>query len=156
MRSDLNPIGPHIGMFFRHDHCSYRRDIGKSPSKLDSKSQKQRKKPVGPNNFYMKRLSDMRSASVTLKIHVYRSDTKSRERNIGGDVMIHLYLWRATLTFLLCVTPLDKNVRHRSLPTSDTMACVPFPTFDIPGNSQNWDHTPNWPVLLSRKSISHT
>jgi hypothetical protein len=26
--------------------------------KLDSKSQKQRKKPVGPNDFYMKRLSD--------------------------------------------------------------------------------------------------
>jgi hypothetical protein len=29
-------------------------------SKLDSKSEKQRKKPVGPNSFYMKRLSDTR------------------------------------------------------------------------------------------------
>jgi hypothetical protein len=28
--------------------------------------------------------------SVTLKIHMYRSDTKSRESNIGGNVMIHL------------------------------------------------------------------
>ena len=77
---------------------------------------------------------------------MYRSDTKSRERNIGGDVMIQLYLWRATLTFLrrltplllkvkhhllLRVTPLDKKVQHRSLPMSDTMACVPFPTFGI-------------------------
>jgi hypothetical protein len=44
-------------------------------------------------------------SSVTLKIHVYRSDTKSRERNIGGDVMIQLYLWRATLTFLPGETP---------------------------------------------------
>jgi hypothetical protein len=55
------PIWPHIGMVFRHDHCPYRRDIGYSTSKLDSKSEKQRKKPVGPNDFYMKRLSDMRS-----------------------------------------------------------------------------------------------
>jgi hypothetical protein len=79
---------------------------------------------------------------------MYRSDTKSRERNIGRYITIHLILWRATLTFLrrltpllitvephllLRTTPLDKKVQHRSLPMSDTMACacVPFPTFGI-------------------------
>ena len=62
---------------------------------------------------------------------MYRSDTKSRERNIGRYITIHLILWRATLHLLLRVTPLDKKVQHRSLPMSDTMACVPFPTFGI-------------------------
>jgi hypothetical protein len=61
IRSDMNPIGPHIGMVFHHDHCPYRRDIGNAPSKLDRRSEKQRKKRVGPNNFYVKRLSDIRS-----------------------------------------------------------------------------------------------
>jgi hypothetical protein len=71
--------------------------------------------------------------------------------------MIHLILWRATLTFLrrltpllitfehhllLCLTPLDKKVQHQSLPMSDTMAYVPFPTFGITSNTQNWDYTP--------------
>jgi hypothetical protein len=82
---------------------------------------------------------------------MYRSDTKCRERNIGSDITIHLILWRATLTFLPCLTPLlitvkhhlllrvtllDKKVQHRSLPMSDTMAYVPFPTFDITSNSK--------------------
>ena len=40
MRSDMNPIGPHIGMVFRHNHCPYRRDIGNASSKLDSKWEK--------------------------------------------------------------------------------------------------------------------
>jgi hypothetical protein len=77
---------------------------------------------------------------------MYWSDTKCRERNIGSYITIHLILWRATLTFLprltpllitvkphllLCVTPLDKKVQHRSLPMSDTMPYVPFPTFGI-------------------------
>jgi hypothetical protein len=37
-------------MVFRHNHCPYRHDIGNAPPKLDSKSQEQRKKPVGPND----------------------------------------------------------------------------------------------------------
>jgi hypothetical protein len=35
---------------------------------------------------------------------MYRSDTKSRERNIGSYVTIHLILWRAMLTFLWRLT----------------------------------------------------
>jgi hypothetical protein len=46
-----------------------------------------------------------RDTSVTLKIHMYRSDTKCRERNIGGDITIHLILLRATLTFFNGQTP---------------------------------------------------
>ena len=87
---------------------------------------------------------------------MYRSDTKSRERNIGRYITIHLILWRATLTFLRRLTPLllkvkhhlllrvtllDKKVQHRSLPMSNTMAYVTFPTFGITSNTQNWDHT---------------
>jgi hypothetical protein len=102
-------------------------------------------------------LDDILKTSVTLKIHMYRSDTKSRERNIGSYVTIHLILWRATLTFLwrltlllitvkhhllLRVTLLDEKVQRPSLPVSDTMAYVPFPTFGITSNTQTWDHTP--------------
>jgi hypothetical protein len=43
---------------------------------------------------------------------------------------------------LLCVTPLDEKVQRPSLPVSDTMAYVPFPTFGITSNTQTWDHTP--------------
>jgi hypothetical protein len=87
--------------------------------------------------------------------------------------MIHLYSWRATLSFLprrltpllitvkhhllLCVTPLDKKVQHRSLPMSDTMAYVPFPTIGISSNTQNWDHTPNSEGLdIPTTSTEHT
>jgi hypothetical protein len=97
------------------------------------------------------------STSVTLKIHMYWSDTKSRERNIGSNIMIHLILWSATLTFLWCLTPLlttvkhhlllcltprDKKVQYQLLPMSDTMAYVPFPTFGIFSNTQNSYFTP--------------
>jgi hypothetical protein len=73
---------------------------------------------------------------------MYWSDTKSRERNIGSYITIHLILWCATLHLLLRVTPLDEKVQHPSLPVCDTMAYVPFPTFGITSNTQTWDHTP--------------
>jgi hypothetical protein len=106
-------------------------------------------------NFQAKILTS--TASVTLKIHMYRSDTKCRERNIGSYITIHLIFWRATLTFLwrltlllitvkhhllLRTTLLDEKVQRPSLPVSDTMAYVPFPTFGITSNTQTWDHTP--------------
>ena len=99
MRSDINPIGPHIGMVFHHNHCPYRRDIGNSTSRLVRRSEKQRKKRVGPNDFYMKRLSDMRSDMNSYRSDIgkpfpahfrYETDMRSIGPHIGNIILYSL------------------------------------------------------------------
>jgi hypothetical protein len=86
-------------MVFHHNHCPYRRDIGNSTSKLDRRSEKQRKKRVGPNDFYMKRLSDMRSDMNSYRSDIgkpfpahfrYKTDVRSIGPHIGNIILYSL------------------------------------------------------------------
>jgi hypothetical protein len=68
---------------------------------LARRSEKQRKKRVGPNDFYMKRLSDMRSAMNSYRSDIgkpfpahfrYETDVRSIGPHIG-NIILHSLLY---------------------------------------------------------------
>ena len=72
--------------------------------KLASKSQEQRKKPVGPDDFYVKRLSDMRSDMKSYRSDIgkpfpahfrYETDMRSIGPHIGNIIfysLLYIYI----------------------------------------------------------------